>query len=30
MTLDAKMAGVVQAVAATQKWKKGLLQQLFV
>lgn len=30
MALDAKVAGVAQAVAACQKWKKGLLQQLFV
>jgi type I restriction enzyme S subunit len=30
MALDAKVAGVAQAVAAAQKWKKGLLQQMFV
>jgi type I restriction enzyme S subunit len=30
MALDAKVAGVAQAVAACQKWKKGLLQQMFV
>jgi len=24
------VAGVAQAVAAAQKWKKGLLQQMFV
>ncbi len=30
MALDAKVAGVSQAVAAAQKWKKGLLQQMFV
>jgi len=29
MALDAKVAGVAQAVAAAQKWKKGLLQQMF-
>ena len=28
--LDAKVAGVAQAVAAAQRWKKGLLQQMFV
>jgi type I restriction enzyme, S subunit len=30
MALDAKVAGVAQAVVAAQKWKKGLLQQMFV
>jgi type I restriction enzyme S subunit len=30
MALDAKVAGVGQAVAACQTWKKGLLQQMFV
>jgi len=30
MALDAKVAGVAQAVAAAQQWKKGLLQQMFV
>lgn len=30
MALDAKVAGVARAVAAAQKWKKGLLQQMFV
>lgn len=30
MALDAKVAGVAQAVAAAEKWKKGLLQQMFV
>lgn len=30
MALDAKVAGVAQAVAAAQRWKKGLLQQMFV
>jgi type I restriction enzyme S subunit len=30
MALDAKVAGVGQAVVACQKWKKGLLQQMFV
>ncbi|MBK7268244.1 MAG: restriction endonuclease subunit S [Flavobacteriales bacterium] len=30
MALDAKVAGVAQAVAAAQKWKKGLLQKMFV
>ncbi len=30
MALDAKVAGVAQAVEAAQKWKKGLLQQMFV
>lgn len=30
MALDAKVAGVAQAVAAAQKWKKGLLQGMFV
>lgn len=30
MALDAKVAGVAQAVAAAQKWKRGLLQQMFV
>jgi type I restriction enzyme S subunit len=30
MALDAKVAGVAQAVAACQTWKKGLLQQMFV
>jgi len=30
MALDAKVAAVAQAVAAAQKWKKGLLQQMFV
>lgn len=30
MALDAKVAGVAQAVAAAQMWKKGLLQQMFV
>jgi type I restriction enzyme S subunit len=30
IALDAKVAGVAQAVAATQKWKRGLLQQMFV
>jgi type I restriction enzyme, S subunit len=30
MALDAKVAGVAQAVAVAQKWKKGLLQQMFV
>lgn len=30
MALDAKVAGVAQAVEACQKWKKGLLQQMFV
>lgn len=30
MALDAKVAGVSQAVAAAQRWKKGLLQQMFV
>ena len=30
MSLDAKVAGVAQAVAAAQRWKKGLLQQMFV
>jgi type I restriction enzyme S subunit len=29
MALDAKVAGVAEAVAAAQKWKKGLLQQMF-
>lgn len=28
--LDAKVAGVAQALAAAQQWKKGLLQQMFV
>jgi type I restriction enzyme S subunit len=30
MALDAKVAGVAQAVAAAQQWKRGLLQQMFV
>ncbi len=30
MALDAKVSGVAQAVEAAQKWKKGLLQQMFV
>jgi type I restriction enzyme S subunit len=30
MALDAKVAGVARAVEAVQKWKKGLLQQMFV
>jgi type I restriction enzyme S subunit len=30
MALDAKVAGVAQAVAAAQRWKRGLLQQMFV
>lgn len=30
MALDAKVAGVAQAVEAAQQWKKGLLQQMFV
>ncbi len=30
MALDAKVAGVAQAVVAAQRWKKGLLQQMFV
>jgi type I restriction enzyme S subunit len=30
MALDAKVAGVAQAVVACQTWKKGLLQQMFV
>jgi type I restriction enzyme S subunit len=30
MALDAKVAGVAQSVAAAQKWKKGLLQQMFL
>jgi type I restriction enzyme, S subunit len=30
MALDAKVAGVAQAVAAAEKWKRGLLQQMFV
>ncbi len=30
MALDAKVAGVAQAVEAAQKWKKGLLQGMFV
>lgn len=30
MALDAKVAGVAQAVAAAQRWKKGLLQGMFV
>lgn len=30
MAFDAKVAGVAQAVAAAQQWKKGLLQQMFV
>lgn len=30
MALDAKVAGVAQALAAVEKWKKGLLQQMFV
>jgi hypothetical protein len=30
MAMDAKVAGVVGGVAAAQKWKKGLLQQMFV
>jgi hypothetical protein len=30
VALDAKVAGVAQAVAAAQKWKKRLLQQMFV
>lgn len=30
MALDAKVAGVAQAVAAAERWKKGLLQQMFV
>lgn len=30
MALDAKVAGVSRAVEAAQKWKKGLLQQMFV
>lgn len=30
MAMDAKVAGVAQAVAAAQRWKKGLLQQMFV
>lgn len=30
MALDAKVAGVARAVEAAQRWKKGLLQQMFV
>ncbi len=30
MALDAKVAGVAQAVAAARKWKRGILQQMFV
>ena len=30
MALDAKVAGVAKAVATAEKWKKGLLQQMFV
>jgi type I restriction enzyme S subunit len=30
MALAAKVAGVAQALAAAQQWKKGLLQQMFV
>jgi type I restriction enzyme S subunit len=30
MAVDAKVAGVAQAVAAAQQWKLGLLQQMFV
>lgn len=30
MALDAKAAGVARAVESAQRWKKGLLQQLFV
>lgn len=30
MALDAKVAGVAQAVAAAEMWKKGLLQGMFV
>ena len=30
MALDAKVSGVAQAVAAVEKWKRGLLQQMFV
>lgn len=30
MALDAKVAGVAQAVEAAQRWKRGLLQQMFV
>jgi type I restriction enzyme S subunit len=30
MALEAKVAGVAQAVAAAQQWKRGLLQQMFV
>ena len=30
MAWDAKVAGVAQALAACQTWKKGLFQQMFV
>ncbi len=30
MALDAKVAGVAQAAAAAERWKRGLLQQMFV
>jgi hypothetical protein len=30
MALDPKVAGVAQAVAAAQRWKKGLFQGMFV
>ena len=30
MALDAKVAGVTQAVATAEKWKKRLSQQMFV
>ena len=30
MALDAKVAAVGKEVEACQKWKKGLLQQMFV
>lgn len=30
MAMNAKVAGVAQAVAASQLWKRGLLQQMFV
>lgn len=30
VALDVKVAGVAQAVAAAEKWRKGFLQQMFL